>query len=160
MAQYGLDLGARDHVRLLATAYGARASLAGVVREDDVHAGRIAYDGSYANFGQGQGVQSSRVILGADLEHDAPGGARLAISPWVMWTGFRARQNFTGDLESSQINPAADASALSSSTSPSLSNKYRGATKNYSTSMSAGITHAGRGLAAYEYTGCHCITNV
>jgi len=111
MAQYGLDLGARDHVRLLATAYGARASLAGVVREDDVHAGRIAYDGSYANFGQGQGVQSSRVILGADLEHDAPGGARLAISPWVMWTGFRARQNFTGDLESSQINPAADASA-------------------------------------------------
>jgi hypothetical protein len=51
-------------------------------------------------------VQSSRVILGADFDHVAPSGARFEIAPWVMWTGFRARQNFTGDLESSQINPA------------------------------------------------------
>jgi hypothetical protein len=111
VAQYGVDLGARDHVRLLATAYGARASLPGVVRQDDVDAGRIDYYGSYADFGQGQGVQSSRVIFGADLDHVTPGGARFELAPWVMWTSFRARQNFTGDLESSQINPAADASA-------------------------------------------------
>ncbi|HEY8040720.1 MAG TPA: TonB-dependent receptor [Polyangiaceae bacterium] len=104
-AQVGLDLGARDRLRLLATAYGGRASLAGVVRQDDLDAGRVGYYGSYPYFAQGQGVQSSRVILGADFEHVAESGARFELAPWFMWTDFRARQNFTGALESSQIDP-------------------------------------------------------
>jgi TonB family protein len=104
-AQYGFDLGARDHVRLLATAYGSRFSLAGVVRQDDVDSGRIAYDGSYPLAG-GQGVQSSRVILGADLDHVTAAGARFEFAPWMMWTDFVARQNFTGNLESSRIDPS------------------------------------------------------
>src|SRR5579859_5077315 len=63
MAQYGVDLGAHDRLLLVATAYGARASLPGVVRQDDVDAGRIDYDGSYPYFAENQGVQSSRVVL-------------------------------------------------------------------------------------------------
>jgi len=105
-AQYGFDVGARDHLRLLATAYGARASLAGVVRQDDVDAGRIGYYDSYPYLAQAQSVQSSRVILGADFDHVAPGGARFEFAPWFMWTDFRARQNYTGALESSQVDPA------------------------------------------------------
>ncbi len=105
-AQYAVDLGDSDRVRLVATAYGANASLAGVVRQDDVDAGRIDYYGSYPYFAEGQGVQSSRVLVGADFDHAMPGGARFEIAPWVMATDFRARQNFTGDLESSQQNPA------------------------------------------------------
>jgi len=105
-AQYGLDIGTRDHLKLVATAYGARSMLPGVVRQDDVQAGRIGYYDAYPDFAQGQSVQSSRVILGADYDHVAPSGARFEFAPWVMWTDFRARQNFTGDLESSQINPA------------------------------------------------------
>ncbi|MEO6575797.1 MAG: TonB-dependent receptor, partial [Polyangiaceae bacterium] len=107
MAQYGVDLGARDHLRLLATAYSAGGSLPGVVREDDVNAGKISLDGAYPYFAQGQGVQSARVIFGADFDHVADSGARFELAPYVMWTNFRARQNFTGALETSQTNPSA-----------------------------------------------------
>jgi iron complex outermembrane receptor protein len=104
-AQYGVDLGARDHLRLLATAYGARATLPGVVREDDLDAGRIGLYDSYPYFTQGQGVQSSRIILGSDLDHVTPAGARYEFAPWVMWTNFRSRHNFSGNLYSSEIDP-------------------------------------------------------
>ena len=71
-AQYGFDVGPREHVRLVATAYGARSLLAGVVRQDDVDAGRIGFYDSYPYNAGGQSVQSSRVILGADFDHVAP----------------------------------------------------------------------------------------
>jgi iron complex outermembrane receptor protein len=105
-AQYGFDIGARDHVRLLATAYSAQSSIAGVVRQDDLDAGRIGYASSYPHFAQGQGVESSRVIVGADFDHVTSGGGRFEVAPWLMWTDFRARQNFTGNLLSSHIVPA------------------------------------------------------
>lgn len=105
-AQYGFDAGVRDHVRFLATAYGARSSLAGVVRKDDVDAGRIGLYDSYPYYTQGQGVQSSRVIVGADFDHVAPSGARFEFAPWAMWTDFRARENFSGNIYSSAIDPA------------------------------------------------------
>jgi hypothetical protein len=105
-AQVAIDLGARDRLRLVATAYGAQASLAGVVRQDDVDAGRIGFYDAYPYFAQNQGVRSSRVIAGADFDHVAASGSRFEAAPWFMWTDFRARQNFTGDLESSQIDPA------------------------------------------------------
>ncbi len=104
-AQYGLDIGTRDHVRLLTTAYSARAALPGVVRADDVDAGRIGLYDSYPRYAQGQGVQSSRVLFGADFDHVTPGGARFELTSWVMWTDFRARQNFSGNIYASQINP-------------------------------------------------------
>jgi hypothetical protein len=104
-AQYGIDLGARDHVRLLATAYGSRASLPGVVRQSDVDAGLVGLEDSYPFYAQGQGVQTSRVILGADFDHVAASGGRFEFAPWVMWTGFRDRQNFTGNIYSSQLDP-------------------------------------------------------
>jgi iron complex outermembrane receptor protein len=105
-AQYAIDLGPRDRARFVATAQGSRALLPGVVREDDVAAGRIGYYDAYPLFAQGQSVQSSRVIVGADFDHVAPRGARFEFAPWLMWTDFRSRQNFTGDLESSQIDPS------------------------------------------------------
>ena len=104
-AQYGVDVGARDHVRLLATAYGSRSTLPGVVRKADVDAGVIGFYGSYPFYTQGQGVQTSRLILGADFDHVAASGARFEFAPWVMWTGFRDRQNFTGNIYSSQLDP-------------------------------------------------------
>jgi outer membrane receptor protein involved in Fe transport len=104
-AQYGVDLGTRDHVRLLATAYGARSTLPGVVRQTDVDAGLVGLYDSYPFYSQGQGLQASRVILGADFDHVAPSGARFEFAPWVMWTGFRDRQNFSGNIYSSQLDP-------------------------------------------------------
>jgi TonB family protein len=104
-AQYSFDAGLRDHVRLLATAYGARETLPGVVRQDDVDAGRIGLYDSYPFFTQGQGVQAARVILGADFDHVAPTGARFEFAPWAMFTNFRERQNYTGNIFSSQLDP-------------------------------------------------------
>ncbi len=106
MAQYGFDIGPRDHLRMLATAYAARQSEPGVVRLDDVTAGRIGFYDAYPFLSQNQGVDSSRFIVGADFDHVAPSGARFEFAPWIMWTDFRARQNFTGDIQSSQIEPA------------------------------------------------------
>jgi iron complex outermembrane receptor protein len=104
-AQYAVDLGAHDRMRILATAYGARSSLAGVVRKDDVDAGRVGLYDTYPYFAEGQGVRSSRVIFGSTFEHDGPGASRLEIAPWLMWTDFRSRQNFAGAIETAQIDP-------------------------------------------------------
>jgi TonB family protein len=104
-AQYGVELGPRDHMRLLATAYGVRAALPGVVRKDDLDTGRIGLYDSYPYYTGGQGAQSSRFILGVDFDHFTPNGARLEFAPWVMGTNFRARQNFTGNVYSSEIDP-------------------------------------------------------
>jgi iron complex outermembrane receptor protein len=118
--QYGVDLNDRDHFRILATAYAASAALPGVVRQDDVNAGRIGYYDAYPNFNSyfpencsaascskpAQGVDAARVIAGAELDHAARGGARFEIAPWVMWTHFVSRQNYTGDLNSSNVQPA------------------------------------------------------
>lgn len=104
-AQYGIDVSSRDHLRLLATAYGARSTLPGVVRKADVDAGVIGLYDSYPFYTQGQGAQASRVIFGADFDHVARSGARFEFAPWVMWTGFRDRQNFTGNIYSSQLDP-------------------------------------------------------
>ena len=76
-AQYGLDLGPDSHLRLLATAYGARAELSGWLRESDVDSGQVGFYDHYPYFTDGQGVQSSRVILGADFDTVTSGSALL-----------------------------------------------------------------------------------
>lgn len=103
MGQYGVDLGARDHLRFLAAAYGADGSRPGVVRKDDVDAQRIGLYDTYPHFSQNQGVRSSRIIASADFDHVADSGAHFEVAPWMMWTDFRARQNYAGALETSQI---------------------------------------------------------
>ena len=121
-AQYGVDLTDADHLRLLTTAYAASAALPGVVRQDDVNAGRIGYYDAYPNFNAflptnctggscaeaAQGVRSARVIVGAELDHATGTGAHFSIAPWVMWTDFLSRQNYTGDVNSSNLQPRVD----------------------------------------------------
>ncbi|HEX4334279.1 MAG TPA: TonB-dependent receptor [Polyangiaceae bacterium] len=105
-AQYGFDLGRRDHVKLLATAYSTASKLPGVVRQDDVDAGRIGFYGSYPSFAGGQSIDSSRVLVAATFDRTATDGSHAEIVPWVTWTDFRARQNFAGALETSQDDPS------------------------------------------------------
>lgn len=118
-AGYGVDLNGAEHLRLLATAYGVRAELPGVVREDDVSAGRIGYYDAYPHFNAfypahcdspacaepAQGVASARVVLGAELTHVTPARTAFALEPWFMWTRFLSRQNYTGALDSSNLQP-------------------------------------------------------
>jgi hypothetical protein len=104
-AQYAVDLGPRDRMRTFATAYVAQSDLAGVVRQDDVDAGRIGLYDRYPYFAEGQSVRSSRIILGSTFEHAAPRSSRFELTPWFMWTDFRSRRNFAGALETAQIDP-------------------------------------------------------
>lgn len=103
--QYGVDLGPSDHLRLLGTAYASRADLPGVVRQDDIDAGRLSRNGTYPFFAQNQGVNSGRVIVAADYDHITARGAHFELAPYFTWTDLRARQNFDGALESSQEDP-------------------------------------------------------
>jgi TonB family protein len=118
--QYGVDLGQNDHLRLLGTAYAAKGALPGVVRQDDVNAGRMNYYGAYPFYNSffpencassscaqpAQGVTTTRVIVGAELDHTTGEGGRFEIAPWVMWTHFLSRQNYTGNLLLSIVQPA------------------------------------------------------
>ncbi|HEY6461277.1 MAG TPA: TonB-dependent receptor, partial [Polyangiaceae bacterium] len=117
--QYGVDLTDSDHVRVLATAYASSASLPGVVRQDDVDAGRIGYYDAYPYYNSyfplnctssscaqpAQGVDSARVVVSAELDHSTSTGSRFVVAPWVMWTNFLSRQNYTGNLSSSNLQP-------------------------------------------------------
>ncbi len=104
-AQYGLDLGPDSHLRLLATAYGARSQFAGVLRQSDVDSGQIGFYDRYPYYTDNQGVQSSRVIMGADFDTVTESGAHFELASWAMWTNFLARQNYTGNVLSSAIDP-------------------------------------------------------
>jgi TonB family protein len=104
-AQYGVDLGANLHLRLLATAYAARAKLPGVLRQEDVNRGLIGEYDSYPYFSNNQGVQTTRALVSADFDHTTSNGSRFEFAPWLMWTGFRARENFTGNIYSSALDP-------------------------------------------------------
>ncbi|HEY4104179.1 MAG TPA: TonB family protein, partial [Polyangiaceae bacterium] len=104
-AQYGLDLGADSHLRLLATAYGARSKLPGVLRQSDVDSGAVGFYGRYPFYTDNQGVESSRVIVSADFDTVTEGGAHFELAPWAMWSNFDARENFTGNIYSSALDP-------------------------------------------------------
>jgi iron complex outermembrane receptor protein len=106
-AQYGLDLGTQSHLRLLATAYGARSEIPGVLRQSDIDSGQVGFYGRYPFFTDNQGVQASRVIVSADFDTVTETGAHFELAPWLMWTDFRARQNFTGNILSSALDPEA-----------------------------------------------------
>jgi hypothetical protein len=104
-AQYAASLGPRDALKVIATAYIAETLLAGVVRREDVDAGKIGLYDSYPYFAEGQGAEASRVLIGTTYEHDVPLGVHFEVAPWFMFTDSRVRQNFTGALETGQINP-------------------------------------------------------
>jgi hypothetical protein len=120
-AQYGADLGERDHLRVLGAAYASSAALPGDVRQPDVDAGRIGFYDAYSQFntyyppgcaspscaGPAQGVDSARLLAGAELDHTTAKGVRFEVTPWLTTTHFLSRENFTGALETPSLQPAA-----------------------------------------------------
>jgi len=106
IAQVAVEIGARDQLRLLSTAYAAQSDVAGVVRLDDVDAGRVGFYDAYPRFTAGSGVRASRFIVGVDYDHMADNGGHFELAPWVMVSDSRTRQNYAGNLESSRATPA------------------------------------------------------
>ncbi|MBX3226979.1 MAG: TonB family protein [Labilithrix sp.] len=85
-------LGASGLYRVLLTSYSTHYGSAGVLRADDVAAGRRSFFGTYDTT---QGGDSSRHAASAIVE-DKLGDVRLSQSAWLVLRDFRLRQNFTG----------------------------------------------------------------
>lgn len=92
MAGFDTKVGETGSFRLLATSYAAHYAQAGLLREDDVRAGR---KGFYDTYDTAQGGDSARHSLAATLTA-RHGMARLSQSAFLIYRDFDIRQNFTG----------------------------------------------------------------
>ncbi len=87
-------------------AHGARAGLAGVLRKDDVDAGRVDFYGSYADpSASAQSALGTRTHALLHLERPGELGAQSDFDLWVALADFRQRANFTGYTERAVQNP-------------------------------------------------------
>jgi iron complex outermembrane recepter protein len=106
IAQYEGTVGESGSYRLLATAYGVDYQSAGLVRLDDVRAGRQDFYGTYD---VNQGGQSTRFSIAADIESRAKDTLYYQ-QVFVTARGMRVQENFTGfllDAQSPVQNPHA-----------------------------------------------------
>lgn len=95
LGQYELELGEGRLLRVLATSYATRFGTAGVVREDDLYAGKIGFFDSYDRT---QGGTAQRHGLSLVFEEKHPGWT-FRQQAFVTLRDLRLRDNFTGFLE-------------------------------------------------------------
>jgi len=89
--------------RALGVFYGARADSAGVVRTDDVEAGRIGFYDVYPYpTARGQNALAGRILTGLFAEYRGSAGDNAELGVWVGLDNFRLQQNFTGFIQRSQ----------------------------------------------------------
>jgi TonB family protein len=106
IAQYAYRLPFNVEGLVHVAAYGVRAGLAGVVRADDVAAGRVGFYDSYNDpSAQSQSALSSRFQIATTLERPNSDGSRTGIALYFVFTDFRLRENFTGYLQRSMVMP-------------------------------------------------------
>lgn len=107
MGSYALQLDEGTRLRAWVSGYEARADLAGVLRDDDLAAGRVGfYDRFPSPLADGQSTLSTRLVGALELDRPNRAGGHLGASLWAMRSTIRLRQNFTGNLESSNENPS------------------------------------------------------
>jgi iron complex outermembrane recepter protein len=92
MGGYEGTLGTTGLYRFLLTSYATHYASAGVLREDDVVAGRKDFNGTYD---RGQGGDSARHSAQVTLD-DRIAGMRVSQSMFLVFRDFRLRQNLTG----------------------------------------------------------------
>lgn len=106
LGQMRLDVGKNTWLTLHLGATAARANLAGVLRRDDVRAGRVGfYDAYDFATARAQSAGAARAQLGVSLEHRDGDGSRVQGQVWLALASFRSRTNFTGFTQRSQIDP-------------------------------------------------------
>jgi len=98
MAEYEGELGSRGLFRVLGTTYATHYKSAGVVRSDDVAAGRIDYFGTED---PSQGGDATRHTLSFDLESPLGDGV-VAEQLFLTLRTLRIVENFTGFLLDNQ----------------------------------------------------------
>ncbi|MBS2016239.1 MAG: TonB family protein [Deltaproteobacteria bacterium] len=98
MGQYEGKIGKNATYRIGATAYSTHYDGAGVLRADDVDAGRVDFYGTYD---RRQGGDSSRYSTYGDIEARS-GDTRFKQGAFLVFRSMRLRENFTGFLLDTQ----------------------------------------------------------
>ncbi|MGK3986767.1 TonB-dependent receptor [Sorangium sp. So ce136] len=118
VAQGVYPLAAGVSARVMASAFAARFASAGVLRLDDLEAGKVD---RLASYDPDQGGDSSRAQLVVDLRAARAPGEGLSLAPFVVLRALRLRSNFTGYLEdptsgdaTQQLNEAVTVGATAS----------------------------------------------
>jgi iron complex outermembrane receptor protein len=106
MGQLAFEGPARFRGVAIVSGYGARANLAGIVRRDDVEAGRVGFLDTYRDpSATAQSAFAARALGGVRLERVSGDGARTSLGAWLAFVDYRSRENFTGYLQRSRTNP-------------------------------------------------------
>lgn len=106
LGQYKLSLPSNVTALVHLGAYAARANIAGVLRRDDIDAGRVGFYDAYPDpSARAQSAGTSRTQLAVSLERPMEGGGRLEANAWIYLASFRSRTNFTGYIERSRVEP-------------------------------------------------------
>jgi iron complex outermembrane receptor protein len=92
MGQYEGTLGSKGLWHLLATGYTSQYAMAGVVRQDDVDAGRVGYYGTYDTL---LGGNAQTFNLAGDVESPMGPGV-FKLQAFLAWRTLRILENFTG----------------------------------------------------------------
>ncbi|QQR90620.1 MAG: TonB family protein [Myxococcales bacterium] len=83
--------------------YGARADLAGVLRMDDIDAGRVGYYDVYPYpTAQKQSALAARMLGALRAEYRGKEGQNADLGLWLSYDHFRLQENFTGFVQRSQ----------------------------------------------------------
>jgi TonB family protein len=91
------------HYRALGILYLARADLAGVLRQDDVDAGRVGFYSVYPlATARAQNAFAGRIVTGAFADQRGAAGDTTSVGVWLGLDDFRLQENFTGFSQHSQ----------------------------------------------------------
>ena len=92
--------------RLHASLFAARYGSAGVLRRDDLAAGRVDFLGVYDEpSARAQSALSARAHIGGGIEMRGEDGSFGELGAWLMLSDFRLQQNWTGFVERSMVEP-------------------------------------------------------
>ena len=90
--------------RTIGILHTARSSSAGVVRADDVDAGRVCFYCVYSHAtARAQNALASRFLLGLFADHQNDDGANGQLGAWFGYDDFRIQENFTGFVQTSRV---------------------------------------------------------
>jgi TonB family protein len=106
LGQYKLDLPGDVTGLLHIGAYGGRSSIAGVLREDDIQAGRVDFYDAYPDpSARSQSAAATRTQMSLSFERTSDDGGFASAAIWTAYSTYRSRLNFTGYTQRSRVNP-------------------------------------------------------
>ncbi|MFO0758999.1 MAG: TonB-dependent receptor [Byssovorax sp.] len=106
LGQVRLELPGDVSALLHVGAYGGRSGIAGVLRRDDIDAGRVGFYDAYSDpSARSQSASATRTQTSLSFERSADDGSFAGASIWMAYATYRSRLNFTGYTQRSRQNP-------------------------------------------------------